>query len=59
MPEMLKLYHEVGFRGPIRPDQAPTSVDESNQRQGYAIQGKIFAIGYMKGIAQALNIPIM
>jgi len=59
MPEMLKLYHEVGFRGPIRPDHAPTLADESNQRPGYAMQGKVFAIGYIKGIAQALNIPVM
>ena len=59
MAEMLKLYHEVGFRGPIRPDHAPTLADESNRRPGYAMQGKVFAIGYMKGIAQALNIPVM
>jgi mannonate dehydratase len=59
MAQMLKLYHEVGFDGPIRPDHAPTLADESNQSPGYAMQGKIFAIGYMKGIAQALDIPIM
>jgi len=59
MPEMLKLYHEVGFRGPIRPDHAPTLAAETNDRPGYAMQGKIFAIGYMKGIAQTLNIPLM
>ncbi|MHC4558414.1 MAG: mannonate dehydratase [Planctomycetota bacterium] len=59
MAEMLKLYHEVGFRGPIRPDHAPTLADESNQRPGYAMQGKVFAIGYMKGIAQAMNFPMM
>ena len=59
MAQMLKLYHEVGFDGPIRPDHAPTLADESNQSPGYAMQGKIFAIGYMKGIAEALDIPIM
>ncbi len=59
MAKMLKLYHEVGFDGPIRPDHAPTLADESNQSPGYAMQGKIFAIGYIKGIAQALDIPIM
>jgi mannonate dehydratase len=59
MPEMLKLYHEVGFRGPIRPDHAPTLAAETNERPGYAMQGKIFAIGYIKGMAQALNIPVM
>jgi mannonate dehydratase len=59
MAQMLKLYHEVGFDGPIRPDHAPTLANESNQSPGYAMQGKVFAIGYMKGIAQALDIPIM
>ena len=59
MATMLKLYHEVGFRGPNRPDHAPTFTGESNQSPGYAMQGKVFAIGYMRGLAQALNIPIM
>ena len=59
MAEMLRLYHEVGFRGPIRPDHAPTLTDQSNQRPGYAMQGKVFAIGYMKGIAEALNISVI
>jgi len=59
MAKMLKLYHDVGFRGPIRPDHAPTLAGESNQRPGYAMQAKILAIGYIKGIAQALNIPTM
>jgi mannonate dehydratase len=59
MAEMLKLYHEIGFCGSIRPDHAPTLADESNRRPGYAMQGKIFAIGYMKGITQALKIPMM
>ncbi len=59
MVELLKLYHDVGFRGPIRPDHAPTLVGESNERPGYAIQGRMLAIGYMKGIAQSLNIPVM
>ncbi|MDT8302772.1 MAG: mannonate dehydratase [Sedimentisphaerales bacterium] len=59
MAQMLKLYHEVGFDGPIRPDHAPTLASESNQSPGYAMQGKVFAIGYLKGIAQAMNIPVM
>jgi mannonate dehydratase len=59
MAEMLKLYHDVGFRGPIRPDHAPTLAGEDNRSPGYAFQGKILAIGYIKGIARALKIPIM
>ena len=58
MPQMLKLYHEIGFDGPIRPDHAPTLEGEDNDRPGYAMHGKIFAIGYMKGILDALDIPV-
>jgi mannonate dehydratase len=57
MARMLQIYHEAGFDGPIRPDHAPTLVGESNDSPGYAMQGKIFAIGYMKGIMDALDIP--
>ena len=57
MVKMLKTYHEVGFNGPIRPDHAPTLDEETNDRPGYAIQGKIFAIGYMKGVMQGLGLP--
>jgi D-mannonate dehydratase len=57
MVKMLKTYHEVGFNGPMRPDHAPTLDEETNDRPGYAIQGKIFAMGYMKGVMQGLNLP--
>jgi mannonate dehydratase len=54
---MLRAYHESGFDGPIRPDHAPTMEGESNDIPGYAILGKLFAIGYFKGIMDSLNIP--
>jgi mannonate dehydratase len=57
MARMLRVYHEAGFEGPIRPDHAPTLDEETNDRPGYAIQGKIFAIGYMKGILDGMRIP--
>jgi mannonate dehydratase len=57
MPRMLQIYHETGFDGPIRPDHAPTLEGESNESPGYAFLGKLFAIGYMKGILDALKIP--
>jgi hypothetical protein len=40
MVKMLKTYHEIGFNGPIRPDHAPTLDEETNDRPGYAIQGR-------------------
>jgi mannonate dehydratase len=59
MAAILKLYHEVGFEGPIRPDHAPTMEGESNDDPGYAVMGKVFAFGYMKGIAHAHGIPMV
>jgi mannonate dehydratase len=57
MVRMLQVYSESGFDGPIRPDHAPTLEGESNDRPGYAMNGKIFAFGYMKGIMKAKGIP--
>ncbi len=57
MVKMLKIYSEGGFNGPIRPDHAPTMEGDRNDRPGYAYTGKVFAIGYMKGIMEALKLP--
>ncbi len=57
LSQMLRIYHEIGFEGPIRPDHAPTLDGEDNDRPGYAVAGKIFAVGYMKGAMDALSIP--
>jgi len=56
MVRMLEVYHESGFDGPMRPDHAPTMEGESNEHPGYAIMGKVFAFGYMKGIMDGLGI---
>jgi mannonate dehydratase len=57
LAQMLRVYHEAGFEGPMRPDHAPTLDGEANDRPGYAMGGKVFAIGYMKGAMDALGIP--
>jgi len=57
MARMLQIYQDYGFDGPMRPDHAPTLEGESNDNPGYAMAGKILAIGYMKGIMNALHIP--
>lgn len=57
LTKMLRIYHESGFVGPMRPDHAPTLDGESNDRPGYAMGGKVFAVGYMKGAMDALGIP--
>jgi mannonate dehydratase len=57
MPAMLKLYHELGLDVPIRVDHVPSMAGEENLPHGYASLGRLFAIGYMKGIFDAHHIP--
>jgi mannonate dehydratase len=57
MARMLKGYYEGGFDGAMRRDHAPTLGEETNERPGYAIQGKICAIGYMRGLLESEKIP--
>jgi mannonate dehydratase len=56
MPAMLRLYHEIGFRGPIRVDHVPSLAGEENLPHGYAMLGRLFAVGYMKGILDTAHI---
>ena len=56
MPAMLRLYHEIGFRGPIRVDHVPSLAGEEDLPHGYAYLGRLFAIGYMKGILDTAGI---
>jgi len=51
----MKAYYEVGFDGPIRPDHAPTMEGESNDRPGYALKGRMLAVGYMRGLLEAIE----
>ncbi|MGH9328777.1 MAG: mannonate dehydratase [Terriglobia bacterium] len=55
--EMFQTYYENGFRGPIRPDHDPTMDGDPNTHPGYEPEGKIFGIGYIKGIMASRNIP--
>lgn len=57
MARMLRVYHEGGFSGPMRSDHAPTMEGEANDHPGYEVRGMIFAIGYMKGLMQGMNLP--
>ncbi len=53
LPECLRAYHEIGFEGAMRPDHVPTLAGESNDRPGYEYLGRLFAIGYIRGLEQA------
>lgn len=55
MFEAIKCYREVGFDGPMRPDHVPSMVGEDNSNPSYGILGNLFAIGYMKGLIEAVE----
>jgi mannonate dehydratase len=53
---MVKLYADLGFAGPIRVDHVPSMAGEEGLPHGYAQLGRLFAIGYLKGILDAHRI---
>lgn len=56
MFEAMKAYYEIGFDGPMRPDHVPTMATEveAGQSGGYTALGNLFAIGYMRGLAESI-----
>lgn len=49
----IQAYREVGFDGCCRPDHVPTMAGDSNESFGYTMRGRLFAVGYMKGLMEA------
>jgi mannonate dehydratase len=54
MVACMKAYKEIGFNGVLRPDHVPTMEGDSNKDAGYSSIGRLFAIGYIKGLRQAV-----
>lgn len=50
MFDAMQAYRDVGFEGPMHPDHVPTMEGEANSNPGYATNGRLFAIGYMRGL---------
>jgi mannonate dehydratase len=49
----MRAYREIGFEGVLRPDHVPTMEGDSNDHPGYSHIGRLFAIGYIKGLREA------
>lgn len=54
MPGLLRLYQRCGLHVPIRVDHVPTLAGETVQHSGYDALGRLYAIGYLKGILDTL-----
>ena len=50
----LRAYRDVGYEGVCRPDHVPTMAGDTYGRPGYTRIGRLFAIGYIKGLREAV-----
>ncbi len=50
----LEAYRDVGFDGPMRPDHVPTMAGDSNDNPCYSSVGRVFAVGYIKGLMESV-----
>lgn len=52
MPAVFRTLKQIGYRGTIRPDHAPSMAGETNETPGYEMLGRLFAAGYLRGLMQ-------
>ncbi len=50
----MRAYRDIGFDGVLRPDHVPTVEGDSNDNAGYSAFGRLYAIGYIRGLRQAV-----
>jgi len=55
MRAAMGAYADIGFSGVLRPDHVPTMAGEDNDHPGYEMQGRLFAVGYMKGLMEPID----
>jgi mannonate dehydratase len=55
MAEAMRCYQEIGFTGPMRPDHVPTMEGDANDTPAYTTRGRLYAIGYMRGLMEGLQ----
>lgn len=53
MAAAVRAYDEVGFDGYLRVDHVPTMAGEENGAPGYETLGRLFALGYVRGLIDA------
>ncbi len=51
----MQTYKEIGFDGPMRPDHVPQLLGEERGLAGYTMLGRLWAVGYMRGLIDAVE----
>ena len=54
MANIMKLYKQWNVDVPIRVDHVPLMAGEKQETAGYTALGRLYAIGYLKGILEAI-----
>lgn len=52
MARLMMHYYRLGIHVPIRVDHVPLMAGEDNANPGYTALGRLYAIGYLKGLMQ-------
>ena len=50
----MQAYRDAGVTGVLRPDHVPTVEGDSNANAGYSSFGRLYAIGYIRGLREAV-----
>ena len=55
MAAMMRAFHDIGFAGAMRPDHVPKLEGEAGRADGYTMLGRLFAVGYLRGLMHAVE----
>lgn len=55
MAQMIRTYKDLGLNVPIRVDHVPVMAGESGGVAGYTALGRLYAIGYLKGLLEQMQ----
>ena len=50
----MRAYRDIGFEGVLRPDHVPTMAGDTYGVPGYTRIGRLYAIGYIRGLREAV-----
>ena len=56
MAAAIRAYSEIGYTGYVRVDHVPTMAGEDITRPGYTNVGRLYAIGYLKGLMEMAGV---
>ena len=52
MAEAIRAYRDIDYQGYVRVDHVPAMAGESPEHPGYGSVGRLFAIGYLRGLLE-------